>query len=98
MTRFMHKLAEGLRTREQYLEEHSEHPIFETEVGSRFKTEYNDLVEELKSLCDRIEALAASREGFDENFEREISDEHQRLSVKVDTWAKNILPEDSVKE
>lgn len=89
MSKFMHKLAEGLRTREQYLEEHNAHPIFDTEAGSRFKTEYDDLIGELKSLSSRIETLVATGENYDEHFEREISDENQKLFVKIDSWAKN---------
>ncbi|VAW01989.1 hypothetical protein MNBD_ALPHA01-1821 [hydrothermal vent metagenome] len=90
MTSFMHKLAEGLRTREQYLEEHSEHPIFETEEGDIFKEQYDDLVTELKEFSNRVGDLAAAGEDFDERFEREISDSNEHLSIKIDAWAKNL--------
>ncbi len=90
MTSFMHKLAEGLRTREQYLEEHSEHPIFETEEGDIFKEQYDGLVAELKEFSNRIGDLAKSGEDFDEHFEREISDSNEHLSIKIDAWAKNL--------
>ncbi len=90
MTSFIHKLAEGLRTREQYLEEHSEHPIFETEEGDLFKEQYDDLVTELREFSTRIGDLAKSGEDFDEHFERKISNENEHLSIKIDAWAKSL--------
>jgi len=90
MTRFMHKLAEGLRTREQYLEEHSDHPIFETDEGSVHKREYDDLVSELKDFSARVEKLTATGKNYDEHFEHEINHELESLSVKIDAWKKDI--------
>ncbi len=90
MTSFMHKLAEGLRTREQYLEEHSEHPIFEVEDGNNFKEQYDALVKELKEFSSRIDDLAAAGEDFDEHFKRKIKDENEQLSIRIDAWAKNL--------
>lgn len=90
MTSFMHKLAEGLRAREQYLEDHSEHPAFEVEEGDSFKSQYDDLVTECKDFSDRVGKLATAGENYDEHFERKISDEDQKLSIKIDVWKKNI--------
>jgi len=90
MGQFMHKLAEALRTREKYMEDHSDHPVFETDEGNDFKAEYDDLVSELKDLNGRIDKLIAEGKDYDEHFEREIKDEHQKLTVKIDSWAKNI--------
>jgi len=87
MTTFMHKLAEGLRTREQYLEEHSDHPIFETEEGDLFKRDYDKLIAEIKEFSTRVDQLVAEGKDFDEHFEREISDENQNLFLKIDQWA-----------
>ncbi len=90
MSTFMHKLAEGLRTREQYLEDHSEHPVFETDTGQDIKSEYNDLVADLKAFSDRVAALEKEGVDFDEHFERDINKELEHLSVKIDTWSKKI--------
>ena len=86
----MHKLAEGLRTREQYLEDHSEHPVFETDRGHDIKSEYNDLVADLKAFSERVETLEKEGVDFDEHFERDINKELEHLSVKIDTWSKKI--------
>ncbi|MFC4347639.1 hypothetical protein ACFO5Q_07245 [Kordiimonas lipolytica] len=90
MTGFMHKLAEELRAREQYLEEHSEHPIFDNDENGAYKQEYDKLVSELKAFSDRIEQAQEKGEDFDEKFEREIKDEHNHLKVKVESWSKKI--------
>ena len=90
MTSFMHELAQGLRTREQYLEEHSKHPIFEKEESGSLRQDYDALVSDLKAFYDRIDKLMASGEDYDEHFEREIKTEHERLSLKIDTWEKKL--------
>ena len=93
MSKFLHKLAEGLRAREQYLEEHSAHPIFDTEQGSPFKEDYDALLDEVKDFSTHVADLAASGEDYDEHFEREISDKNEHLSIKIDTWAKGLKKE-----
>lgn len=93
MTSFLHRLAEGLRTREQYLEEHSEHPIFEKEDGDKFKREYDDLVNELRDFSSRIKSLTEKGEDYDEHFERKISNENEQISIKIDSWAKGLSKE-----
>jgi len=90
MTEFMHKLAEGLRAREQYLEDHSEHPVFQTEEGDIYKKRYDKLVAEWKEFTGRIDKLAAAGEDYDEHFEQNIQDEQRKLSLKIDAWAKTI--------
>ncbi|MBL4801299.1 MAG: hypothetical protein JKY45_05345 [Emcibacter sp.] len=90
MTSFMHKLAEGLRTREQYLEDHSDHPVFEAEEGNGFKQQYDDLVTECKEFSGRVEKLAAAGKEYDEHFERQICDEDRKISIKIDAWMKKL--------
>lgn len=90
MTQFMHKLAEGLRTREQFLEDHSDHPVFKSDNGQDFENDYNALVADLKAFSERVESLKKEGVDFDEHFERQVSDELEQLSVKIDTWSKNI--------
>ncbi|WP_417317220.1 hypothetical protein [Emcibacter sp.] len=90
MSTFLHKLAEGLRAREKFLEDHSEHPVFDAEDGGTFKAEYEELVAQLKDFSGRVEKLADEGKEYDEHFKRDIEDEHQHLSIKIDAWAKNI--------
>ncbi len=90
MSKFMHKLVEALRTREQYLEDHSAHPVFESEEGSDFKREYDILVAELKAFSDLVGKFADTGKDFDEHFERKINGEHEQLSIKIDAWAKTL--------
>lgn len=90
MSKFMHKLVEALRTREQYLEDHSTHPLFEREEGRAVKRDYDVLVSELKAFSDLVGKFAGTGEDYDEHFERKISDEHKHLSIKIDAWARNL--------
>lgn len=90
MTSFLHKLVEELRTREQYLEDHSAHPVFDTDESGAFKQEYDKLKAELDSFNQRVQKASDAGDDFDEHFEREIKGEHQLLSVKIDTWSKKL--------
>ena len=90
MSGFLHSLAEGLRTREKFLEDHSDHPVFDTDAGTDFKKEYEALVEEVQSFGERVRALHKTGEDYDEHFEKEISDADQQISVKIDSWAKKL--------
>ncbi len=90
MISFMHKLAEGLRSREQYLEDHSVHPIFDGEDGDSIKEEYLNLLSDLKEFSERVDQLTAVGKEYDEHFIRNIKNEHEKLSVRIDAWAKKI--------
>ncbi len=91
MSKFLHKLAEGLRTREQMLEDHAKTNVFDQPEGDRFKQEYNALMSEIKEFQDRVEKAKNAKKDFDEHFEREIQDADQKLMVKIDTWQKSTL-------
>jgi len=93
MSDFMHKLAESLRVREQYLEDHSSHPVFNSREGNSFREDYEALVNEVKDFSDRVQGLAAAGKEYDEHFTRKISDENDHLSVKIDAWAKKLEKE-----
>jgi len=93
MSNFMHKLAESLRVREQYLEDHSSHPVFSTKEGNSFREDYEALVGEVKNFSDRVRGLAETGKEYDEHFTREISDENDHLSVKIDAWARKLEKE-----
>ncbi|VAV86534.1 hypothetical protein MNBD_ALPHA02-2281 [hydrothermal vent metagenome] len=90
MSNFMHKLAESLRAREQYLEDHSAHPVFENKDENAFALEYEALKDELKAFSDLVKKLADRGQAFDETFERKIESEHEQLSVKIEAWAKEL--------
>lgn len=90
MTSFLHKLVEELRTREQYLEDHSAHPVFDADESGAFKKEYDKLKAELESFNERVQKASEAGDDFEDHFEREIKDEHQQLSVKIDTWSKKL--------
>ena len=90
MSEFLHKLAEGLRTREKLMEDHSANPVFDQPQGKPFKVEFNKLKAELDEFRARVEKIEAEQVDFDEHFEREISDAHQKLSIKIDTWQKSL--------
>jgi len=89
MSEFLHKLAEGLRTREKLLEDHAATSVFDKPEGDKFKQEYESLLAEIKDFHQRVEKAQAAAKDFDEHFEREIEDDHQRLSVKIDSWQKS---------
>ncbi|NOZ65949.1 MAG: hypothetical protein GXP00_05550 [Alphaproteobacteria bacterium] len=90
MSNFMHKLAEGLRAREQYLEDHSAHPVFENKDENAFALKYEALKDELKAFSDLVKKLADRGEAFDETFERKIESEHEQLSVRIEAWVKEL--------
>ena len=90
MSKFLHKLAEGLRSREKLLEDHSEHSAFEGDNGVTLRAEYEELLDEVRAFSARIEQAEADGREVDEHFEREIGDEHNRISVKIDAWASKL--------
>jgi len=90
MSEFLHKLAEGLRSREKLLEDHSEHPAFDSADGSALKKEYDALLDEVRAFSEKLEKAQDKGSDFDEHFEHEIGDEHNRISVKIDAWAKKL--------
>lgn len=93
MSNFMHKLAEGLRVREQYLEDHSSHPVFDAKDANSFREEYEVLVTEVRDFSARLQRLAATGQDYDEHFIREIRDRNDHLSIKIDAWAKKLEKE-----
>ena len=90
MSEFLHHLAEGLRTREKLLEEHSTSTLFDQPEGTKFKQEYDALMDEIKGFHERIEKAKAAKKDFDEHFERKIEEDNQKLHVRIDTWQKNL--------
>jgi len=89
MSEFMHKLAEGLRSREKMLEDHATASAFDAPEKSEFKQQHAELVEELKGFREKVDKAQASGEDFDEHFERKIGDEKENLFVKIDHWQKS---------
>ena len=89
MSEFLHKLAEGLRTKEKMMEDHAAVSAFDAPEASKFKLEHDKLVDELKSFREKVDKALESGKDFDEHFERKIGDEHENLFVKIDTWQKS---------
>jgi len=90
MSEFLHKLAEGLRSREKMMEDHAATNAFDQPEGERFKQEYDALMAEIKDFQERIEKAKVAKKDFDEHFEREINENNQMLSVKIDSWQKSL--------
>jgi len=90
MTEFLHKLAEGLRSREQMMEDHSDHTAFDhPEDGDALKREYQSLMSEIRGFREKIEKAQKAKEDFDEHFEREINEDNMKLHVKLEAWKKS---------
>jgi len=90
MSDFLHKLAEGLRSREKYLEDHDDHPAFNEADGLLFRKEYNALLTELRAFNKKIESLYDAKDDFDDYFEDQIEKAGEKLSAKIDTWFKKL--------
>lgn len=94
MSEFLHRLAEGLRTREKLLEDHSEHSAFDNpHEGGALKIEYQSLLDEIRGFRTKIEKAQKAKKDFDEHFEREIDNDNRKLLVKLDAW-KRTFPGD----
>jgi len=90
MSEFLHKLAEGLRSREKMLEDHAETSAFDRPGGDKYQQEYNSLMAEIKEFQKKIDKAQQAKEDFDEHFEREINENNQKLSIKIDAWQKSV--------
>jgi uncharacterized protein YwgA len=90
MSEFLHKLAEGLRTREKLLEDHAATSVFDKPEGDKFKQEFDALMEEIKDFQERVEKAKSSQKDFEEHFEQQINDDCQQLAVKIDTWRETV--------
>lgn len=90
MSEFLHKMAEGLRTREKFLEDHDEHPVFNLDDGKHFRQEYEALLADVRAFGDRIKTLRSAKQDFDEHFEKEIKDANEKIFVEIDTWHKKL--------
>lgn len=89
MGKFLHDLMEGLRGREKFLEDKIGTTPAESKDDDSFMAEYKSLQDEVDAFKQRIEDLQAKGEDYDEHFERKIKDDHHRLEVRIDSWAKS---------
>ena len=90
MTGFLHELAQGLRGREQMLEGHAHHPIFDTKQGVPLRTEYDGLVKDVRAFSAKVTKAQNKGKDYDEHFEHEIKGDHEKLVVKIDAWSKKL--------
>lgn len=91
MSTFLHNLMEGLRGREQFLEDKAS-SILATQADELRQKEIQSLRAELKDFKERIKKLQESGESYDEHFERSIKDDHRQLEVRIDSWSKSVSP------
>lgn len=91
MATFLHNLMEGLRGREQMLEDKLS-DIEEAKADDQYVQEYRDLQKDLTSFKQHVADLQAEGKDFDEHFERKIKGDHRQLEVRIDTWSKNWEP------
>lgn len=89
MGSFLHNLMEGLRGREQFLEDKAEKLSAEAKGDDAYMAEYVALQQDLDAFKKRVTDLQDKGEDFDEHFERKIEDDHRQLEVKINTWAKS---------
>lgn len=87
MGTFLHNLMEGLRGREQFLEDKLS-ALEEAKADEQYVQEYRDLQKDLGTFKKRVADLQAEGKDFDEHFERKIKDDHRELEVRIDTWSK----------
>ncbi|MBO6503647.1 MAG: hypothetical protein JJ850_13410 [Kordiimonadaceae bacterium] len=87
MATFLHNLMEGLRGREQFLEDKLS-ALEEAKADEQYVQEYRDLQNDLGNFKKRVADLQAEGKDFDEHFERKIKDDHRELEVRIDTWSK----------
>lgn len=85
MGEFLHRLAEELRTREQYLEDHNDHPVFDRKDHD-FRAEYEQLLHRLRSFTKKLEHETAKEGDMDLSFADEIEAEGKKLTVQVEAW------------
>lgn len=89
MATFLHNLMEGLRGREQFLEDKAEKLSAEAKGDDAYMQEYKTLQEDLSAFKKRVSELQEAGDDYDEHFERKIKDDHRQLEVKIDTWARS---------
>jgi len=89
MSDFMHRLAEELRVREKFLEDHSSTPAFADSDDDK-RLEYDRLINDLRAFMDQITEARDSGKDFDVHFERELKDKAEKMQVRIDAWSKSL--------
>lgn len=89
MGKFLHNLMEGLRGREQFLEDKVSKMPEQAKDDDAYMAEYVALQQDLDAFKKRVADLQEEDADYDEHFERKINDDHRELEVKIDTWAKS---------
>ncbi len=89
MGNFLHNLMEGLRGREQFLENRVNDLPSNAKDNDAYMKEYKALQSDLDDFKKRVAELQDKGEDYDEHFERKIEDDHRQLEVKIDTWARS---------
>ncbi|TNE65865.1 MAG: hypothetical protein EP335_04695 [Alphaproteobacteria bacterium] len=90
MSEFLHRLAEELRVREQYLEDHSSHPAFADDPESHAAREYDRLVAELKAFVAEVDKAREAGKDFAKHFEKDLKEKGRLIQLRIDSWAKTL--------
>ena len=93
MTEFLHTLAQELRSREQYLEDHNDHPVFDNDTGERLRRDFEALVARVKDFARVVEEAHMRGDDIDLHFKEKIADESQKIKVEISTWRKTLSPD-----
>lgn len=90
MGEFLHALAQELRTREQFLEDHNQHPSFELTDHDGWRRDFTALVARIKEFARVIEEVEQQGQDIDLSMREELENENKRISVQVDFWKKRL--------
>lgn len=89
MGTFLHRLMEGLRGREQFMEGKDASMPTAIRESDTYMKEYKALQSDLEAFREKVAGLQEKGGDYDEHFERKIEDDHRALEVRIDTWARS---------
>ncbi|MCJ9428788.1 hypothetical protein [Kordiimonas marina] len=89
MSEFLHRLAEELRVREKFMEDHSTTPAFQ-QGGQESRLEFDRLLNDLKAFVEQVTKARDSGKDFDVHFEREIKERAEKMQMRIEAWSKTL--------
>lgn len=93
MSDFLHRLAGDLRAREKFLEDHNDHPVFDSTEGNTLRADYEDLLDRVKALAGRVETARSKGEPYDESLRETLHDAERTLTVEIEAWSSGLKDE-----
>ena len=88
MSKFLHTLAEELRAREKFLEDHNDHPVFVTEDGETLRQEFEALLARIQDFGHVVDGALKRGDDIDLDFRDSIADHGRKLEVEIHAWRK----------